>query len=53
MIKAAPVMANDERDIRVQDYVNDKLQNSTDLGDIDALLEDVKAQQILLQQQVC
>lgn len=47
------MMANEERDIRVEDYLNDKLQNSTDLANIDALLEDVKAQQILLQRQVC
>jgi len=45
-------VAEEERDIRVEDYLNDKLQNSTDLANIDALLEDVKAQQILLQQQV-
>ncbi len=44
--------AAEERDIRVEDYLNDKLQNSTDLANIDALLEDVKAQQVLLQQQV-
>ena len=46
-------MADEERDIRVEDYLNDKLQNSTDLANIDALLEDVKAQQVLLQKQVC
>lgn len=47
------IIANEERDVRVEDYLNDKLQNSTDLANIDALLEDVKAQQILLQRQVC
>lgn len=47
------MMANEERDIRVEDYLNDKLQNSTDLANIDALLEAVNAQQILLQRQVC
>ncbi|KAL2039510.1 hypothetical protein N7G274_007782 [Stereocaulon virgatum] len=45
-------MADEERDIRVEDYLNDKLQNSTDLANIDALLEDVKAQQNLLQKQL-
>lgn len=45
-------VANEERDIRVEDYLNDKLQNSTDLANIDTLLEDVKAQQVLLQKQV-
>ncbi len=47
------MIANEERDIRVEDYLNDKLQNSTDLANIDALLEAVNAQQILLQRQVC
>jgi hypothetical protein len=45
-------VVDEERDIRVEDYLNDKLQNSTDLANIDALLEDVKAQQNLLQKQV-
>ena len=45
--------ADEERDIRVEDYLNDKLQTSSDLANIDALLKDVKAQQILLQKQVC
>jgi len=47
------MIANEERDIRVEDYLNDKLQNSTDLANIDALLGAVNAQQILLQRQVC
>ena len=46
-------VANEERDVRAEDYLNDKLQNTTDLANIDSLLEDVKAQQALLQQQVC
>lgn len=45
-------VADEERDIRVEDYLNDKLQNSTDMANIDTLLEDVKAQQVLLQKQV-
>ena len=45
-------VSDEERDIRVEDYLDDKLQNSTDLANIDALLEDVKAQQVLLQKQV-
>ena len=50
---SASLFADEERDVRVEDYLNDKLQNTTDLANIDSLLEDVKAQQILLQQQVC
>ena len=45
-------VAQDERGVRVEDYLNDKLQHANDLTNIDALLEDVKAQQVLLQQQV-
>ena len=45
-------VVDEERDIRVEDYLNDKLQNGTDLANIDTLLKDVKAQQILLQRQV-
>ncbi len=45
-------LVDDERDIRVEDYLTDKLQNSTDLANIDTLLEDLKAQQVLLQKQV-
>ena len=48
-----PQMANEEQDVRVEDYLNDKLQNTTDLANINSLLEDVKAQQVLLKQQVC
>ena len=43
----------EERDIRVEDYLNDKLQTYADLENLDALLESVKAQQGLLRQQVC
>lgn len=46
-------IADEERDVRVEDYLNDKLQNTTNLANIDSLLEDVKAQQVLLRQQVC
>lgn len=45
-------VADEEQDIRVEDFLNDKLQNTTDLANIDSLLEDVKAQQVLLQQQL-
>lgn len=43
----------EEELIRVQDYLNDKFQESADLVGIDSLLEDVKNQQKLLRQQVC
>ena len=37
---------------RVQDYLDDRLQSTTDFESLDALLADVKAQQDLLRQQV-
>ena len=40
-------------DSRVQDYLDDKLQSSADLESLDTLLANVKAQQVLLKQQVC
>jgi hypothetical protein len=39
-------------DIRVQDYLDDKLQSAADLDSLDSLLENVKEQQLLLKQQV-
>ena len=45
-------LADERTDIRVEDFLNDKLQTGSDLDSIDALLEDVKAQQVLLRQQV-
>lgn len=42
----------EERNIRVEDFLNDKLQTAADLDNIDALLNDVKIQRTLLQQQV-
>ena len=42
-----------QRAIRVDDYLNDKLQTTADLANIDTLLEDVRKQQRLLEQQVC
>ena len=43
---------DEEREIRAQDYLNDKLQDSADLASIDTLLKDVREQQALLKQQV-
>lgn len=45
-------VAQEEREVRVEDYLNDKLQTTADLAGIDALLEDVRRQQGLLDQQV-
>ena len=42
---------NEERDVRVEDYLNDKLQTSADLDNLDSLLENVKNQQKLLREQ--
>lgn len=41
-----------ERGARVEDFLNDKLQTSADLATIDDLLQGVKEQQVLLEQQV-
>ena len=43
---------NEERDVRVEDYLNDKLQTTADLENLDALLDTVLQQQNLLKQQV-
>ena len=42
----------EERDIRVDDYLNDKLQIGADLENLDSLLLNVKNQQTLLRKQV-
>ena len=42
-----------QRAIRVEDYLNDKLQTTADLSNIDALLADAQTQQGLLEAQVC
>lgn len=39
-------------DVRVHDYLDDRLQTSADLELLDSLLEDVKSQQTLLRQQL-
>ena len=43
---------NEELDIRVEDYLNDKLQTYADLENLDSLLQRVKEQQVLLRNQV-
>ena len=42
----------EEQRLRLQDYLDDKLQTSNDLESLDALLENVTNQQTLLKQQV-
>lgn len=41
-----------ERDIRVDDYLNDKLQTESDFADLDSLIASVETQHIQLQEQV-
>ena len=41
------------RETRIEDYLNDKLQDRADLSTIDSLLEDLNKQQALLSHQVC
>lgn len=41
-----------DQDVRIEDYLNDKLQTQTDLASIDSLLEDLQKQHSLLSQQV-
>jgi hypothetical protein len=41
-----------ERDIRVDDYLNDKLQTLLDFEDLDALIASVETQRVQLQDQV-
>ncbi|MCJ1432553.1 hypothetical protein MMC27_001910 [Xylographa pallens] len=45
-------ITNEELDVRVEDYLNDKLQTYADLENLDSLLQTVKEQQVLLRNQV-
>lgn len=42
----------EERDARVEDYLNDKLQTSADLENLETLLNNIRNQQNLLKKQV-
>jgi hypothetical protein len=42
----------EERDIRVDDYLNDKLQTAADFANLDFLIASVETQRIQLQDQV-
>lgn len=41
-----------ERNIRVEDWLNDKIQTTTDMTDLSSLLENVEAKQRQLEEQV-
>lgn len=41
------------RDARAEDYLNDQLQTAADLEGLDGLIENVRKQQKLLEEQVC
>lgn len=41
-----------ERDLRVEDYINDKIQTTADLKDLDSLIAKVEEQKKVLQLQV-
>jgi hypothetical protein len=41
-----------ERDIRVDDYLNDKLQTASDFANLDSLIASIETQRIQLQDQV-
>ena len=45
-------VSSEEQDIRVEDYLNDKLQTNADLENLDSLLATVRNQQALLKKQV-
>jgi len=52
MAELASRNLGEEQSLRVQDYLDDKLQTSNDLANLDVLLETVTNQQTLLRQQV-
>lgn len=49
---ASGAVKSEDRAIRVEDYLNDKLQTSADLENIDTLLENILQQHSLLKEQV-
>lgn len=52
MAVAEPLRSTDQ-DVRVQDYLDDKLQALSDFDTLDSLLDNVKAHQEILKKQVC
>lgn len=45
-------MSSVQQDVRIEDYLNDKLQTAADLDNLDALVKASKKQQTLLKEQV-
>ena len=52
MVQGSGQLSGEEWDVRLEDYLNDQLQTTEDLENLDALLENTKTQQILLREQV-
>ena len=46
-------ISKEDLNVRVEDYLNDKLQTSADLENLDTLLKNVLKQQNILKQQAC
>ena len=46
-------ISSSEDDIRLDDYLNDKLQTAADFEDLDSLIASVEEQRSQLQSQVC
>lgn len=44
--------SGEQQDVRIEDYLNDKLQTAADLDNLDALLKASQEQQTLLKEQV-
>lgn len=45
-------ISGEQQDVRIEDYLNDKLQTAADLDNLDALLKASQKQQTLLKEQV-
>jgi hypothetical protein len=50
--EGSSLKSREDRAVRIEDYLNDKLQTHADLESINSLLENVQNQQKLLRQQV-
>lgn len=45
-------ISGEQQDVRIEDYLNDKLQTAADLDNLDALLKASQIQQTFLKEQV-